>query len=140
MATVAEIDKKIEGHQALIEKLREERKAAAARERKQTRRWRGMCLAAIGETVVRAIGCDWAELDLDGLNEALHDIGSDLLSGAVIDGRSPAEAKKALDAFKRPRKSDEPETGGGEAATQEGTDEGSLPEDDTAGAHQDRPW
>lgn len=99
-----------------------------------------MCLAAIGETVVRAIGCDWAELDLDGLNEALHDIGSDLLSGAVIDGRSPAEAKKALDAFKRARKSDEPETGGGEAATQEGTDDESLPEDVTAGAHQDRPW
>lgn len=139
MRTVAEIDGKIDEFQSRIEKLREERKAAAAKERQQTRKWRGMCLSAIGETVVRAVGCDWAELDLGGLQDALNDTGGDLLSGAVIEGRSPAEAKRALDAFKRPRRSGEPETGDGEAATQEGADD-ALPEDDTAGAHQDRPW
>lgn len=94
MATVAEIDGKIVSCQALIEQLREQRKAAAAKERQQARKWRGMCLSAIGETVLRAVGCGWSELDLDGLQAALDDIGGDPLSAAVIEGRSPAEAKR----------------------------------------------
>lgn len=104
MATVAEIDDKIGSYQSLIEQLREQRKAAATKERQQARKWRGMCLSAIGETVLRSMGCDWAELDLDGLQKALTDLGGDLLSGAVVEGRSPAEAKRALDAFKRSRR------------------------------------
>lgn len=148
MRTVAEIDGKIDEFYGRIEKLKEERKAAAAKERQQTRKWRGMCLSAIGETVVRAIGCNWTELDLDGLQDALNDIGGDLLSGAVIEGRSPAEAKKALDAFKRLRKSGESETDGGEAEPQEAMDDEPVPEndvtrigtDDSSDTYQDRPW
>lgn len=148
MRTVAEIDGKIDEFYGRIEKLKEERKAAAAKERQQTRKWRGMCLSAIGETVVRAVGCDWAELDLGGLQDALNDTGGDLLSGAVIEGRSPAEAKRALDAFKRPRRSGESEADGSEAEPQKTIDVESVPEDDAArvGAddggdtHQDRPW
>lgn len=148
MRTVAEIDGKIDEFYGRIEKLKEERKAAAAKERQQTRKWRGMCLSAIGETVVRAIGCNWAELDLDGLQDALNDIGGDLLLGAVIEGRSPAEAKKALDSFKRLRKSNESETDGSEAEQQETMADESVPEnddtrigaDDSIDTYQDRPW
>ena len=148
MRTVAEIDGKIDEFYGRIEKLKEERKAAAAKERQQTRKWRGMCLSAIGETVVRAIGCNWAELNLEGLQDALNDIGGDLLSGAVIEGRSPAEAKKALDAFKRLRKSGDSETDGGESAPQETAAGEPVPDEDTAqtdadesdGAYQERPW
>lgn len=125
MATVAEIDEKIGGYQALIEQLREQRKAAAAKERQQARKWRGMCLSAIGETVLRAVGCGWSELDLDGLQAALDDIGGAPLSAAVIEGRSPAEAKRALDAFKRSRreaKQDDADAG----VEQQGPDEESV--------------
>lgn len=114
MRTVAEIDGKIEEHLNQIDQLKELRKQAAAKERQQTRKWRGMCLTAIGETVVRSIGCDWAELDLDGLQEALSDTGGELLAAAVIEGRPPTEAKRALDAFKRSRRESRPVADEGE--------------------------
>lgn len=113
MRTVAEIDGKIEEHLNQIDQLKELRKQAAAKERQQTRKWRGMCLTAIGETVVRSIGCDWTELDLDGLQEALSNTGGELLA-AVIEGRPPTEAKRALDAFKRSRRESRPVTDEGE--------------------------
>ena len=133
MATVAEIDEKIGGYQALIEQLREQRKAAAAKERQQARKWRGMCLSAIGETVLRAVGCGWSELDLDGFQVALDEIGGDLLSGAVIGGRSPAEAKRALDAFKRARRETKPDAG-------DAGDDGRDPNPATDGEEHQNPW
>lgn len=146
MATVAEIDEKIGSCQALIEQLREQRKAAAAKERQQARKWRGMCLSAIGETVLRAVGCGWPELDLDGLQAALDDIGGDLLSGAVIEGRSPAEAKRALDSFKRARREAKRDDADAGAEPQEPDEESA--EDGTSGSEpapdgepsQTNPW
>lgn len=143
MASVEKIDDRIESYQALIEKLREQRKAAAAKERQQTRKWRSAYLAAVGETVTRSAGCDWAELDLEALQEALSDIGSELLSGSVVAGRSPAEAKRALDAFKRSRregKTDATDDVGGAKAAEETelTGEAQPTEDD--GTSQTRPW
>lgn len=146
MATVAEIDEKIGGYQALIEQLREQRKAAAAKERQQARKWRGMCLSTIGETVLRAVGCGWSELDLDGLQAALDEIGGDLLSGVVIEGRSPAEAKRSLDAFKRARREAKPDDadagvepqGPDEESAEDGT-EAAEPASDGE-ASQTNPW
>ena len=98
MATVSEIDGKLDELKRQAAALKEQRKIAAAKEREQARKWKAATLAAIGETVLKTLGADWTDIDLEGLQGWLADNAED------TDPRTPVEAKEALDAFKRSSK------------------------------------
>ena len=104
MATVSEIDGKLDELKRQAAALKEQRKIAAAKEREQARKWKAATLAAIGETVLKTLGADWTDIDLEGLQGWLADNAEDIRLMAVTDPRTPVEAKEALDAFKRSSK------------------------------------
>lgn len=104
MPTVEEIDERIEEHKRQIARMEERKRAILAKQREQERKWKAMCLSAIGEAVLDAAGCDWNELDVEALSDSLTASGRDMFADAVAEGRSPADAKAALDDFKRLRK------------------------------------
>ena len=113
MATVSEIDGKLDELKRQAAALKEQRKVAAAKEREQARKWKAATLAAIGETVLKTLGADWSAFDLDGLQCWLTENAEDIRLMSVTDSRSPVEAKEALDAFKRsskPKHSGKPDT------------------------------
>lgn len=100
--SVKEIDSTLDELQSQIAELKKQRKEAKKVEREQARRWRAECLPAIGEAVLEAIGCEWNELDIAALMDALG--GGAQLDGCILEGRESEEAKKALDDLKRGRK------------------------------------
>lgn len=104
MATVSEIDGKLDELKRQAAALKEQRKIAAAKEREQARKWKAATLAAIGETVLKTLGANWTAIDLEGLQGWLADNAEDIRLMAVTDPRTPVEAKEALDAFKRSSK------------------------------------
>ena len=104
MATVSEIDGKLDELKRQAAALKEQRKIAAAKEREQARKWKAATLAAIGETVLKTLGADWTAIDLEGLQGWFADNAEDIRLMAVTDPRTPVEAKEALDAFKRSSK------------------------------------
>lgn len=113
MATVSEIDGKLDELKRQAAALKEQRKIAAAKEREQARKWKSATLAAIGETVLKTIGADWTDIDLHGLREWLDGNAGDIRLIAVTETRTPVEAKEALDAFKRsskPKRKGRPDT------------------------------
>lgn len=67
MATVSEIDWKLDELKRQAAALKEQRKVAAAKEREQARKWKAATLAAIGEIVLKTLGADWTDIDLEGL-------------------------------------------------------------------------
>lgn len=101
MPTVEEIDERIEEHKRQIARMEERKRAILAKQREQERKWKAACLSAIGEAVLDAVGCAWNELDVEALSGRLSVSGGDVLADAVTEGRSPADAKAALDDFKR---------------------------------------
>lgn len=101
MPTVEEIDERIEEHRRQIARMEERKRAILAKQREQERKWKAACLSAIGEAVLDAAGCAWNELDVEVLSVRLTASGGDVLADAVAEGRSPADAKAALDDFKR---------------------------------------
>lgn len=56
MATVSEIDGKLDELKRQTAALKEQRKIAAAKEREQARKWKAATLAAIGEIVLKTLG------------------------------------------------------------------------------------
>lgn len=56
MATVSEIDWKLDELKRQAAALKEQRKVAAAKEREQARKWKAATLAAIGEIVLKTLG------------------------------------------------------------------------------------
>ena len=66
MATVSEIDGKLDELKRQAAALKEQRKVAAAKEREQARKWKAATLAAIGEIVLKTLGADWTDIDLEG--------------------------------------------------------------------------
>lgn len=104
MATVSEIDDKLDELKRQAAALKEQRKVAAAKEREQARKWKTATLAAIGESVLKTIGADWTAIDLDGLQGWLTENVEGIRLMALTDPRTPMEAKEALDAFKRAAK------------------------------------
>lgn len=113
MTTVAELEEKIEDRKRQIAQYEARKKALIAKEREQARKYKEVTLTAIGETVLKSLGADWTDIDLDGLQGWLTECADDIRSVAVTEPRTPAEAKAALDAFKRtskkPKRGDEPE-------------------------------
>lgn len=103
--TVADYDRELEETKKKMARLKEGRKAAAAREREQNRKWRSSVTSAMGEMLLDALGFDWNEVDLAGLRPLLDELveerRDDIRLCAVAEGRTPAEAKQALDSFKK---------------------------------------
>lgn len=101
MATVSEIDDKLDELKRQATALKEQRKVAAAKEREQARKWRAMTLTAIGESVLKALDADWTAIDLEGLRGWLDGNAEGMRAMAVTEPRTPVEAKEALDSFRR---------------------------------------
>lgn len=137
MATVSDIDEKLDELKRQTAALKEQRRVAAAKEREQAKKYKASTLAAIGDTVLRALGANWTDIDLDGLRSWLAENSEDIRVIAITDEpRTPAEAKEALDAFKKaskpvrpsapePKADDEAER---EPVADEGTDQNSPTE------------
>ena len=104
MPTIADLDKKLENKKHEIAQLEERKKALIAKEREQARKWKAATVAALGEMLLGALGNEWTSVDLDALSGWLAENEEALRTRAVIDARTPVEAKKALDAFKKPSK------------------------------------
>lgn len=104
MATVSEIDGKLDELKRQAAALKEQRKIAAAKEREQARKWKAATLAEIGEIVLKTLGADWTDIDLNELQPWLTWSGGSACPKVVTDPRTPMEAKEALDAFKRSSK------------------------------------
>lgn len=129
MATVSEIDDKLDELKRQAAALKEQRKVAAAKEREQARKWKTATLTAIGESVLKSLDVDWTAIDLYGLREWLDGNAGDIRLIAVTEPRTPVEAKEALDAFKRSAKT--AKTGAtptGEAREPEGEQSTEAPE------------
>lgn len=101
MATVSELDEKIEEQKRKIAHLEERKKALIAKEREQARKYKAATVTAVGETVLRVLDADWTRIDLANLQAWLKEYSRDLGIVAVTGERTPSEAKAALDAFKR---------------------------------------
>lgn len=101
MATVSEIDNKLEELKRQAAALKKQRKVAAAKEREQARKWKAATLAAIGEIVLKTLGADWTDIDLNELQPWLTWSGGPAYPKVVTDPRTPMEAKEALDAYKK---------------------------------------
>lgn len=101
MATVSEIDDKLDELKRQATALKEQRKVAAAKEREQARKWRAATLTAIGESVLKALDADWTAIDLEGLRGWLDGNAGDIRLAALTEPRTPVEAKEALDSFRR---------------------------------------
>lgn len=101
MPTTVEIDARIEELERQKAQLKEQRRAAAAREREQARKWKSATFATVGEIVQKAIGTDWTGIDLSGLATFLNDNREALSVYATASERTPQEAKEALDAFRK---------------------------------------
>lgn len=129
MATVSEIDGKLDELKRQTAALKEQRKIAAAKEREQARKWKAATLSAIGESVLKAIGADWTAIDLDGLQGWLTENAEDIRLMALTDPRTPVEAKEALDAFKRSSKP-KPTTQAEKTEPSETPSEEAAPSDD----------
>lgn len=105
MATIAELDGKIQERKKQIARFEKRKKALLAKEREQEKKWKTAALTAMGELLLEALGCSWAELDLTDLGEFLSDQSGSIRELVVREGRTPSEAKSALDEFKRARSS-----------------------------------
>lgn len=126
MPTVSELDEKLEDLKRQTLRVKEQRKEAVRKEREQARKWRAMTLTAIGETVASSLGASWTDIDLESLREWLDASADELRQQAVKESRTPAEAKEALDAFKRlVRKAEdaEPEADDGDSPEPSASDE-----------------
>ena len=105
MATIAELDEKIQERKEQIARFEKRKKALLAKEREQEKKWKTAALTTMGELLLEALGCSWAELDLADLGECLSDQTGSIRELVVHEGRTPSEAKRALDEFKRARSS-----------------------------------
>ena len=106
--TVADFDRELEEAKKRIVKLNEGRKAAAAKEREQSRRLRAAKVSVMGEMLLESLGCGWNEVDLTALQPRLEEWADghreDIRLRIVSDALSNADAKQALDAFKKSRR------------------------------------
>ena len=124
MATVSEIDGKLDELKRQAAALKGQRRIAAAKEREQAKKYKAATLTAIGGAVLKALGADWTDIDLDGLQGWLAENAEDIRLIAVTEPRTPVEAKEALDAFKKAAKPARPSAPEPEA--------GNEPEDEPA--------
>lgn len=103
MATVSEIDGKLDELKRQAAALKEQRKVAAAKEREQARKWKAATLAAIGEIVLKTLGADWTDIDLEGLQGWLADNAEDIRLMAVTDRARLWRRRRRLTRSSAPR-------------------------------------
>ena len=139
MPTVSECDEKLEDLKRQTLRVKEQRKEAVRREREQARKWKAATLSAIGDTVLSSLGASWTDIDLGGLQAWLIENADDIRLLTVTDPRTPAEAKEALDSYKRPvRKQEAPAADAPEGGTPDSPDEGQG--DAASGDAQEGVW
>lgn len=106
--TVADFDRELEETKKKMARLKEGRKAAAAKEREQERKWRAAVASAMGDMLLESLGCGWNEIDLAELQPRLEEWADghrdDIRTRVVAEGRSASDAKQALDSFKRAKR------------------------------------
>ena len=93
MPTVADYDRELEETKKKMARLREGRKAAAAKEREQARKWRTATVSTMGELLLESLkACldEWVTRERESIQFRI-----------TTEERTPADAKQALDAFKR---------------------------------------
>lgn len=114
MPSVADFDRELEETRKKMARLKEGRKVAAAKEREQARKWRAATVSAMGEMVLEALGCGWDEVDLAALKSCLGEWADsyreDIQFRIITEGRTPADAKLALDIFKRAQREEKKAT------------------------------
>ena len=103
MATVSEIDGKLDELKRQAAALKEQRKIAAAKEREQARKWKAATLAAIGETVLKTLGADWTAIDLEGLQGWLAESAEDIRLRRSPTRARPWRPKRRLTRSSAPR-------------------------------------
>lgn len=100
MATITELDAKIEEKRRQIERYQARKRALVAKERAQQRKWRASVLEGIGRSVLDAAGCEWSRVDLEALRLWLAAHADELQSQVVLAESSPRDAKERLDHLK----------------------------------------
>ena len=101
MPTIEELDQRIEERRQQIARYEARKKAILAKEREQARKWKAATLTAVGEAVLRAMGCDWTQIDMESLQSWLYAHAADLRSSTFDEVMEPKQAKDLLDKFKR---------------------------------------
>lgn len=105
MATIQEMDERIEKQKAELAKLEAKKKELQKKERERNRKWKNQVVLAAGESVLSAVGCDWHALNLTALDEFLSGFTKEELRTLfVLKESTPESAKQALDARKKPKK------------------------------------
>lgn len=140
MSTVEELDAKIEERKRQIARFEERKKALIAKEREQQKKWRASVVSAIGETVIREAGCAWTDIDLDCLQSWLDERAEDLHDSVVIEGQTPADAKRALDRFKKAQKRPQAAKGVEEPEIPEAGDPEAVPVESDAETQANNLW
>lgn len=101
MATIAQLDEKIEKKKEEIARYETRKKALIAKEREMHRKWKNAVLTAIGQIVVDAAQCSWDAVDLAAFEDWLGS-GQEELSGLVVVEQSdPEAAKERLDIYRQ---------------------------------------
>lgn len=140
MPTVEELDAKIEERRRQIARFEERKKALIAKEREQQKKWQTLVVSAIGETVIREAGCTWTDIDLDCLQSWLDERAEDLHDSVVIEGQTPADAKRALDRFKKAQKRPQAAKGVEEPEIPETDDPEAVPVESDAETQANNLW
>lgn len=105
-ATIKDFEERIEKQKAELAKLEAKKKELEKKIRERNRKWRSAVLTAVGEDVLKAVGCSWDELDVHALADFFSIHAEELKELAVVTGSTPEDAKARLDAHtKKPAKS-----------------------------------
>ena len=104
MATIEALDEKIEKKRREIAQYETRKRAILAKEREQARKWKAETLQSIGTIVVDATHLDYKAINLSALHNWLYAHAQELSGQIAQDVLSPADAKAALDEFKKWRK------------------------------------
>lgn len=102
MATIQEVEERIERQKAELQKLEEKKKELKRKIRERDRKWREQVLLYAGERLLSTCGCPWQELDLAALDDFLSSYAKEASSLVTLPGSTPEDAKARLDALKKP--------------------------------------
>ncbi len=101
MATIEQLDEKIEKKKLEIARYEARKKALAAKEREMQRKWKAAVLAAAGQIVMENARCSWEALDLSAFEDWLKSSQEELSQLVVVDGSDPAAAKERLNTYRQ---------------------------------------
>lgn len=122
MVTIADMRKRLGAAEEQVARYKSRLRAMEAKEREQTRKWRGELLEAAGEAVVTAAGCDWTRLDIEALRAWLASHSDEARATLAGPERSPAEVHAALAARGSSPSPESAEAGPADGGGQQGTE------------------